>query len=472
MILLAVAAVAAVVGIRRRNAWPALWFTAAAVATLFAAARLGDRRYFAPGFVLAIPAALWLFRRRSSPVAAPLVWVLVAIVVVPTFLHMNGPAHAADQQVAQDKAATQLADRLLKPNQVALVSGYTWDVPDARWWGLVEDFVTQAPNYPYRFLPDDPRALADGGEPGARMRATTSGRTPSASRRSSPCPSERAHTRSRPFPAGRSSRARASPPSGCSPGPERSAATIAAVTTILGINAYHGDAAAALVDRRRARRRRRGGALQPRQALRRLPVARRRAGASRTPGSHPADLDHVAVSRDPRANLGRKLLRTVRHGASARYLKARLQNASRVRDVGSALAEALGIDGVARPDPQRRAPSGARRLRLLRLAVRGRGDPLDRRLRRLRLDDARRGARQPLRRAGADHLPALARHLLHRRHAVARLPEVRRRGQGDGPRPVRDTALPREDARPRPPRRAARSSSASTTSRTTRKAST
>ena len=34
-------------------------------------------------------------------------------------------------------------------------------------------------------------------------------------------------------------------------------------------------------------------------------------------------------------------------------------------------------------------------------------------------------------------VPALARHLLHGRHAVARLPEVRRRVQGDGPRAVR-----------------------------------
>src|SRR5207253_9850623 len=61
-------------------------------------------------------------------------------------------------------------------------------------------------------------------------------------------------------------------------------------------------------------------------------------------GLRAQDLDHVAVSRDPRANLGRKLLRTIRHGASARYLKARLDNASRIRDVGSALAEALGVE--------------------------------------------------------------------------------------------------------------------------------
>jgi carbamoyltransferase len=59
-----------------------------------------------------------------------------------------------------------------------------------------------------------------------------------------------------------------------------------------------------------------------------------------------ADLDHVAVSRDPRANLGRKILRTIRHGTSARYLRERVQNAAQVRDVRGALAAALGVDRV------------------------------------------------------------------------------------------------------------------------------
>lgn len=159
MILLGVATLAAVVGLVRRTAWPVLWFVAAAVTTLFATIRLGELRYFAPGYVLAIPAALWLFRRRSSPVASPLVWALVAVVVVPTFLHMNDAARAASNQERQASAATQLANRLLGKNDVALVSSYAYPVPDARWWGLVEDFVDSAPNYPYRFLPDDPRAL-------------------------------------------------------------------------------------------------------------------------------------------------------------------------------------------------------------------------------------------------------------------------------------------------------------------------
>ena len=117
------------------------------------------------------------------------------------------------------------------------------------------------------------------------------------------------------------------------------------MTTILGLNAYHGDAAAALVV---------DGELVAAAEEERFNRVKHCAGfpalAARwcldDAGLRPDDLDHVAVSRDPRANLGRKLLRTIRHGASARYLKARLENASRIRDVGSALAEALGVDGL------------------------------------------------------------------------------------------------------------------------------
>jgi carbamoyltransferase len=117
------------------------------------------------------------------------------------------------------------------------------------------------------------------------------------------------------------------------------------VTAILGINAYHGDAAAALVV---------DGELLAAAEEERFNRVKHCAGfpalAARwclaDAGLRPDELDHVAVSRDPRANLGRKLLRTIRHGASARYLKARLANASRIRDVGSALAEALGVDAL------------------------------------------------------------------------------------------------------------------------------
>src|SRR3954470_12573145 len=117
------------------------------------------------------------------------------------------------------------------------------------------------------------------------------------------------------------------------------------MTAILGLNAFHGDAAAALVI---------DGELVAAAEEERFNRVKHCAGfpseAARwclaDAGLRPDDLDHVAVSRDPRANLGRKLLRTIRHGASARYLKARLDNAAKIRDTGSALAEALGVPEV------------------------------------------------------------------------------------------------------------------------------
>ena len=117
------------------------------------------------------------------------------------------------------------------------------------------------------------------------------------------------------------------------------------MTAILGLNAYHGDAAAAVVI---------DGELVAAAEEERFNRIKYCAGfpalAARwcleDAGLRPDEIDHVAVSRDPRANLGRKLLRTVRHGASARYLKQRLQNAAEIRDVGSALAEALEVESI------------------------------------------------------------------------------------------------------------------------------
>ncbi len=115
------------------------------------------------------------------------------------------------------------------------------------------------------------------------------------------------------------------------------------MTTILGLNAYHGDAAAALVvdgelvaaveEERLNRVKHCAGfpSLAARWCLEDARVA-------------PEELDHVAVGRDPKANLGSKLIRTLMHPTSPRFLRARLENASRVRDVRGELAEALGVE--------------------------------------------------------------------------------------------------------------------------------
>ena len=115
------------------------------------------------------------------------------------------------------------------------------------------------------------------------------------------------------------------------------------MTAILGLNAYHGDAAAALVvdgelicavEEERFNRVKHSAGF-PAQAA---------AWCLADAGLSPSDLDHVAIGRDPKANLRHKVLRTLTHGTAPRYLKARIENAARVRDVRGELATALGAE--------------------------------------------------------------------------------------------------------------------------------
>ena len=118
------------------------------------------------------------------------------------------------------------------------------------------------------------------------------------------------------------------------------------MSAILGLNAYHGDAAAALVvdgrlvaaaEEERFNRVKHAAGFPAQAAAWCLAEA----------GIAPADLEHVAIGRDPRANLARKLVRTLTHGISPGYLKARLENAAKVRDVRGELATALDVDSAA-----------------------------------------------------------------------------------------------------------------------------
>ena len=112
-------------------------------------------------------------------------------------------------------------------------------------------------------------------------------------------------------------------------------------TAILGVNAYHGDAAAALfID----------GACVSAAEEERFTRVKHQAGfpsrASRwcleEAGLEPEDLDHVAVGRNPAAHLHRKALFALRRRPT-RMLRSRLANAARVFDVRSALAGALDV---------------------------------------------------------------------------------------------------------------------------------
>jgi carbamoyltransferase len=114
-----------------------------------------------------------------------------------------------------------------------------------------------------------------------------------------------------------------------------------AVTAILGLNAYHGDAAAALVI---------DGELVAAAEEERFTRLKHVAGfpAQATAwcleyaGVAPGELDHVAVGRNPKANLGAKLVQSARFLRNPGYVAERLKAMRKVQDIGEDLAGALG----------------------------------------------------------------------------------------------------------------------------------
>lgn len=111
---------------------------------------------------------------------------------------------------------------------------------------------------------------------------------------------------------------------------------------ILGLNAYHGDASAALLD---------DGVVVAACEEERFTRAKHQAGfpaaAARwcleSAGAGIADVEHVAISRDPLAHLGRKAWRAARAGAPLRTVRDRASNAGKLLGVKAALADALGV---------------------------------------------------------------------------------------------------------------------------------
>ena len=112
---------------------------------------------------------------------------------------------------------------------------------------------------------------------------------------------------------------------------------------ILGINAYHGDAAACLlVDGRLV-------AAVEEERLRRIkhwagfPTLSIR-WCLEEAGLRLADVDHVAVGRDPLANLPGKLGFLVRHRPPLALIRDRTANLGRVRDLRAVLCDGLEVD--------------------------------------------------------------------------------------------------------------------------------
>src|SRR5215472_1882142 len=112
---------------------------------------------------------------------------------------------------------------------------------------------------------------------------------------------------------------------------------------VLGINAYHGDVSAALL---------RDGVLVSAVEEERFRRIKHYAGfptmavksVLAEAGIRGADVDHVAISRSPRAHLARKALFALTHRPRLGLIRDRLANRRKVADVRLPLAEALDAE--------------------------------------------------------------------------------------------------------------------------------
>jgi hypothetical protein len=149
----ALAAAAAIVGLSKREPLPVIWFTGAAVLAGMAFGRQGLVYYFAPAFVLSVPAALWLLRfLRTRPLRIAAL-ALVVLLVIPPFLDRGGlqaDLRRANAAMAQPTNRIVLAQ--LRPKEVALTAFY-WPAADPRYYDEVQSYVAYTPPYPYRLLP-------------------------------------------------------------------------------------------------------------------------------------------------------------------------------------------------------------------------------------------------------------------------------------------------------------------------------
>jgi carbamoyltransferase len=112
---------------------------------------------------------------------------------------------------------------------------------------------------------------------------------------------------------------------------------------ILGINAYHGDVSAALV---------RDGRLIAAIEEERFRRVKHWAGFPRSAieaclemaGINPRDVEHFAISRNPRAHLWRKAFFALRTRPGLGLVRDRLRNREQIGNIGTVLADTLGLE--------------------------------------------------------------------------------------------------------------------------------
>lgn len=153
-IVFVVAMVAVAVGLWRRAPIPIIFGSASALLEIMALARAQEAYYYAPGYVAAIPAALWLFRGSTKPAVPLFVWPLIAIVVLPQLQHVRAGTRLYRSEEQPAAALQRTVAPLLRPGVVILTP---IAVPDTRFefgqYGSVQ------PDYPFRFAPPEPRFI-------------------------------------------------------------------------------------------------------------------------------------------------------------------------------------------------------------------------------------------------------------------------------------------------------------------------
>jgi hypothetical protein len=146
------AGVAGVVGVVRRDPRPVVWAVGALSMGAMAFARPPNVHYFAPTYVLAVLALLWLLQRTPGSRASLLVWPFVLLLLWPAWRDRDLPAQEQERLVAVTEEANSYVDANLRSGEVLLVPSYA-PFEDSRYFELVEIYVGHKPDYPYRSLP-------------------------------------------------------------------------------------------------------------------------------------------------------------------------------------------------------------------------------------------------------------------------------------------------------------------------------
>ena len=185
----------------------------------------------------------------------------------------------------------------------------------------------------------------------------------------------------------------------------------------------------------------RGGASQPAQALRRVPGARRPRGARERRRRARATSITSRSRAIPRRTCTRRSCSRSRSGRRSRSSsRTGSRTSPRCAGIEAELADGAGRGAAraARQVPRRRAPQVAHLERVLHLAVRGGGLPVDRRVRRLRVDDAGAwGAIASSRSSIGSNFPHSAGLFYTAVTQFLGFPPVRRGVEDDGARPLR-----------------------------------